>query len=54
MNIKMDLEEKGGGRLECGIAYPGTEICFGDEILRLRQEHRKCAASFVRGEIVVT
>ncbi len=53
-DIRIETEENNTGRLECGIAYPGTEICFGDEILRLRQEHRKCAASFVRGEIVVT
>ncbi len=53
-DIRIETEENNTGRLECGIAYPGTEICFGDEILRLRQEHRKCAASLVRGEIVVT
>lgn len=29
--------EKAGGRLECGIAYPGTEISFGEEMLRIRQ-----------------
>ena len=46
--------KKNNGRLECGVAYPGTEISFGEETLRLRHERRKCAASLVKGEIVVT
>ena len=41
------------GRLECDIAYPGTEISFGDEVLRLRQLSRKCIVKMIRGEIVV-
>lgn len=41
------------GRLECGIAYPGTEIIFGDEVLRLRQLYRQCIVKMIRGEIVV-
>lgn len=41
------------GRLECGIAYPGTEIIFGDEVLRLRQLSRQCIVKMIRGEIVV-
>ena len=47
-------KEKDSGRMECGIAYAGTEISFGDETLRLRHEHRKCSASLVKGEIVIT
>ena len=46
--------ETESGRLECSHAYPGTEISFGEETLRLRHERRKCAASLVKGEIVVT
>lgn len=53
-DIRIETEESNTGRLECGIAYPGTEISFGDETLRLRHEHRKCTASLVKGEIVVT
>ncbi len=53
MNIKMDLEEKGGGRLECGIAYAGTEISFGSETLRLRRAERQCVAKMVCGEILL-
>ena len=49
---KAELEEKGSGRLECGIAYPGTEISFGDEMLRLRHESRQCTIKLVCGEIV--
>lgn len=53
-DLQIETEESNTGRLECGIAYPGTEISFGDETLRLRHEHRKCAASLIKGEIVVT
>ena len=53
-DIRIEAEEQNTGRLECGVAYPGTEISFGEETLRLRHERRKCAASLVKGEIVVT
>lgn len=53
-DIRIETEGSNTGRLECGIAYPGTEISFGDETIRLRHEHRKCTASLVKGEIVVT
>lgn len=53
-DIRIETEESNTGRLECGIAYPGTEISFGSETLRLRHEHRKCAASLVKGEIILT
>ncbi len=52
-DIKLTLEEKESGRLECSLAYPGTEISFGEEILRLRQETRHCVVKMVCGEIVV-
>lgn len=45
------LEEN--GRLECGVAYAGTEIRIGDETVRLRQENRQCIAKMMCGEIVV-
>ena len=41
------------GRLECGVAYAGTEIRFGEEMLRLHREERQCVAKMVCGEIVV-
>lgn len=53
-DIKVEAEGKNNGRLECGIAYPGTEISFGDEILHLRHESRQCVATLVQGEIVLT
>ena len=53
MDITIQLEEKNSGRLECGVAYPGTEISFGEETLRLRQESRQCVAKLVNGEIVL-
>lgn len=46
-------KEQDSGRMECGVAYAGTEISFGDEILRLRQETHQCVAKLVCGEIVV-
>ena len=59
--LEEDLEEikeelKGreeDGRLECGVAYAGTEISIGSETVRLRQENRQCIAKMVCGEIVV-
>ncbi|MCI8878794.1 MAG: DUF342 domain-containing protein [Oscillospiraceae bacterium] len=51
--LKVAAEEKNDGRLECGIAYPGTEITFGDETYRVRQESRQCVAVMVHGEIVL-
>ena len=53
-DLKIEADEKNKGRLECGVAYPGTEISFGDEILRLRQESRQCVATLLHGEIVLT
>ena len=41
------------GRLECGVAYAGTEIRFGEEMVRLHREERQCVAKMVCGEIVV-
>ena len=46
-------EERDSGRLECSIAYPGTELRFGQETLRLRQIYRQCVAKLVCGEIVL-
>ena len=52
VDIKQTLKETESGRLECSHAYPGTEISFGDEVLRLRQETRQCIVKMVCGEIV--
>jgi len=35
------------------VAYAGTDISFGDELLRLRQETHQCVAKLVCGEIVL-
>jgi len=34
---KENLKDQDSGRMECGVAYAGTEINFGDEFLRLRR-----------------
>ena len=39
--------------MECGIAYAGTEIRFGEEMVRLRHDSRQCIAKMIHGEIVV-
>ena len=41
------------GRLECGVAYAGTEIHIGEEMVRLHREERQCVAMMVCGEIIV-
>ncbi len=48
-----DQKEQESGRMECGVAYAGTEICFGDQFLRLRQETHQCVAKLLCGEIVL-
>lgn len=48
-----EQEEKDGGRLECGVAYPGTEITIGAGFLRLRHEARQCVMKLVCDEIVI-
>lgn len=53
-DIKIEVEGKNSGRLECGIVYPGTEISFGDETLLVRHESRQCVATLVQGEILLT
>ncbi len=45
--------KRSSGRMECGIAYPGVDITFGDQTFRLRNETRQCVAKLVNGEIVV-
>ena len=50
---KLHQSEKDSGRMECGIAYPGTEIRFGDELLRLREETRHCIAVLACDEILL-
>lgn len=50
---KAGEKDKDSGRMECDIAYAGTEIRFGDRSLRLRHESRPCAAKLLYGEIVL-
>ena len=46
-------KEQDSGRMECGVAYAGTEINIGDEFLRLRQETHQCVAKLLCNEIVL-
>ena len=52
-NTKVPPGEKDSARMECGIAYAGTEIRFGEEMVRLRHDSRQCIAKMIHGEIVV-
>ena len=47
------LKDQDRGRMECGVAYAGTEVSFGDQFLRLRQEAHQCVAKLACGEIVL-
>ena len=46
-------DSRDSGRMECGVAYPGTELSFGSQSLRLRHEARQCVAKLLYGEIVL-
>lgn len=46
-------EDNDRRRLECGIAYPGTEIIIDEERMVLRQEKRQCIAKLLLGEIIL-
>ena len=48
-----ELKDQDRGRMECGVAFAGTEISFGDQNYRLRQETHQCVAKLVCGEIVL-
>ena len=49
---KDDIRENDRRRLECGLAYPGTEITIGEETLSLKQEYKQCTFKLLSGEIV--
>lgn len=51
--LKESLEEQEKARLECDIAYAGTEIIIGSNTLRLTHETHKCVARLAEGEIRV-
>lgn len=56
IQAEMSEEEKevSSARMECGTVYAGTEIRFGDNIIRLQHEHRQCVVRLSHGEIVVS
>lgn len=58
MEIQAEMSEQekeaASARLECGTVYAGTEISFGDNMIRLRHEHRQCVVRLSDGEIVVS
>ena len=53
MTVEVDPYALDTGRLECGIAYAGTEISFENEVVRLRHTTRQCTATVINGEIVM-
>lgn len=46
-------KEQDSGRMECGVAYAGTEINIGTAFLRLRQETHQCVAKLLCGDIAL-
>lgn len=48
-----DPKEQDSARLECGVAYVGSEIRFGGQFLRLKQETHQCVAKLLCDEIVM-
>lgn len=53
LDIQEELKDREEGRLECSVAYAGTEISIDDEMIRLRHEERQCVVKMVCGEIIV-
>lgn len=51
--IKNKLEEQGGCRLKCDIAYPGLVLNINKETLHLTKETSSVVARLVNGEICV-
>ncbi len=49
--LKEKLEEQGGSRLRCQLAYPGLILTIGDETKQLTNETSMCNARLVEGEI---
>ena len=41
------------GRLECGIAYAGTEVRYEDQVVRLRHDTRQCMVTVINRELVL-
>ncbi|RKJ40810.1 DUF342 domain-containing protein [Acutalibacter sp. 1XD8-33] len=50
---KTDPFELDAGRLECSIAYAGTELRHENHVVRLRHEARQCVATVINGEILL-
>ena len=46
-------DERDIGRLECGLAYPGTKVRFGNIVYRLRQTSRHCIFTLVNDQIIM-
>lgn len=49
--LKEKLEEQGGCRMKCNIAYPGVVISIGDLSMPLAKETSMLDARLVGGEI---
>ncbi len=49
--LEGQLEEQGGCRMRCQIAYPGILLTIGNETIQVTQEVSSCNARLVDGEI---
>lgn len=52
--LQEQLEERRSGRLQCDVAYGGTEVTISGVSQLLRQEIRPCNASLSDGELTFT
>lgn len=51
---RQEVEEQKSGRLQCDIAYGGTEVTIDGVSQRLQQEVRPCNVTLSGGELVFT
>lgn len=51
--IKEQLEEQGGSKLKCDVAYPGLILNIGEETLHLTKETSMVNARLYEGEIIL-
>ncbi len=49
--LKEKIEEQGGSRLRCDLAYPGMVLTIGDEMMHLTKETSLVNARLIEGEI---
>ena len=52
-DLKEKIQEQGGSRLRCDVAYPGLSLNIGDESYSLTKETSMVNARMVDGSIIL-